>query len=305
MSLRLIPQYSITHVLSVMKCAPSIKEVNPEVKCQQLCIAVDDTEEEDLLQSFQIGVEYIREGLAAGGVVLVHCIAGVSRSCTMVAAYLMVVDGMSAEEAVASIRLKRRVVQPNDGFLQQLVAWQEMGGKLDPSHHYSKQKALEAMTQQQLAGDFVEKGDLAVPKERSQAQETLYRCRKCRRLVATSANTAPKYQVSQPNGEIPTFSGKRLNSKDAESREATQLFVEPMQWMEEVFEGKINGKLYCPGCQARLGSFSWSGKQDNRGCWVTPAFELQLSKLDAMPSNAPIDRLHLPPLRSSPTASVA
>jgi protein-tyrosine phosphatase len=65
-----------------MKCAPSIKEVNPEVKCQQLCIAVDDTEEEDLLQSFQIGVEYIREGLAAGGVVLVHCIAGVSRSCT-------------------------------------------------------------------------------------------------------------------------------------------------------------------------------------------------------------------------------
>jgi hypothetical protein len=47
---------------------------------------------------------------------------------------------------------------------------QEMGGKLDPSHHYSKQKALEAMTQQQLAGDFVEKGDLAVPKERSQAQ---------------------------------------------------------------------------------------------------------------------------------------
>jgi protein-tyrosine phosphatase len=42
----------------------------------------------------------------------------------MVAAYLMVVDGMSAEEAVASIRLKRRVVQPNDGFLQQLVAWQ-------------------------------------------------------------------------------------------------------------------------------------------------------------------------------------
>jgi hypothetical protein len=39
----------------------------------------------------------------------------------------------------------------------------------------------------------------------------------------------------------------KITSWGAESREATQLFVEPMQWMEEVFEGKINGKLYCPG----------------------------------------------------------
>lgn len=27
----------------------------------------------------------------------------------------------------------------------------------------------------------------------------------------------------------------------------TQLFVEPMQWMEEVVAGHVQGKLHCPG----------------------------------------------------------
>ena len=27
----------------------------------------------------------------------------------------------------------------------------------------------------------------------------------------------------------------------------TQLFVEPMQWMDEVVDGQVQGKLYCPG----------------------------------------------------------
>ena len=37
------------------------------------------------------------------------------------------------------------------------------------------------------------------------------------------------------------------------------LFVEPISWMADSVVGAVQGKLYCPGCQARLGSFNWSG----------------------------------------------
>lgn len=40
----------------------------------------------------------------------------------------------------------------------------------------------------------------------------------------------------------------------------SSLFLEPMQWMASAVVGETQGKLYCPSCNARLGSFNWSGK---------------------------------------------
>lgn len=45
-------------------------------------------------------------------------------------------------------------------------------------------------------------------------QEVIYRCRKCRRLVATSANEAPMYMVKAAGEGAPQFAGKRMNGKD-------------------------------------------------------------------------------------------
>ena len=72
--------------------------------------------------------------------------------------------------------------------------------------------------------------------------------------------------------------------------DGSSLFVQPLRWM---FEGlasdgdpaaplPISGKLSCPGCGARLGSFNWSGGQSAGGAWVVPAFQLHLARLDAM-----------------------
>lgn len=41
------------------------------------------------------------------------------------------------------------------------------------------------------------------------------------------------------------------------------------------------GRLSCPKCTARIGSFSWSGAPCSCGRWVTPAFQFQLSRVDA------------------------
>lgn len=44
---------------------------------------------------------------------------GISRSSTLVLAYLMIKRGFSAQEAVRTVRRHREII-PNDGFLQQL-----------------------------------------------------------------------------------------------------------------------------------------------------------------------------------------
>ncbi|KUI63680.1 Dual specificity protein phosphatase 26 [Cytospora mali] len=61
------------------------------------------------------------------GKVLVHCAQGISRSATIVAAYLMWRKRASAANVLTFIKHKRRMVNPNKGFLDQLLIWEKMG----------------------------------------------------------------------------------------------------------------------------------------------------------------------------------
>lgn len=60
------------------------------------------------------------------GKVLVHCLMGISRSATFVAAYLMMKKNMSTKDALFTLR-KQREVRPNTGFLVQLLQLEEKG----------------------------------------------------------------------------------------------------------------------------------------------------------------------------------
>lgn len=54
------------------------------------------------------------------GIVLIHCIMGISRSATIAIAYLIIKKGFRAKEAVEKVK-KARDIRPNNGFLKQLV----------------------------------------------------------------------------------------------------------------------------------------------------------------------------------------
>ena len=60
------------------------------------------------------------------GKVLVNCLKGMSRSSTVVLAYLMLRKNMTAMDALTVVR-RHRSICPNDGFLQQLA---ELDNKL-------------------------------------------------------------------------------------------------------------------------------------------------------------------------------
>jgi dual specificity MAP kinase phosphatase len=73
---------------------------------------IDDTP--PTIAQLSQGVRFIQAEIAAGGKVYVHCMLGVGRSATMVAAYL-VATGMTPTAAWKTIRRHRPFIQPTLG----------------------------------------------------------------------------------------------------------------------------------------------------------------------------------------------
>ena len=67
---------------------------------------------------------WIRQSLESGGRVMVNCWQGASRSTTMVLAYLVKYEKLQLAEALRLVKAKRDV-RPNDGFLLQLIEFEE------------------------------------------------------------------------------------------------------------------------------------------------------------------------------------
>ena len=81
---------------------------------------LDDEESENIKQYFHEGIEFIQDALNEGGTVFVHCAAGVSRSSSMVWAYLMKANQWKFYKSLSFVQEKRWVVCPNTGFQKQL-----------------------------------------------------------------------------------------------------------------------------------------------------------------------------------------
>ena len=86
----------------------------------RLVIAEDDHPSADIKRHFEAASAFITAGLDSGGGVLVHCMAGCSRSASLVAAHLMKTEGLSAAAAIDSVARVRPIVDPNSGFREQL-----------------------------------------------------------------------------------------------------------------------------------------------------------------------------------------
>ncbi|MED6264932.1 hypothetical protein CHARACLAT_020248 [Characodon lateralis] len=56
---------------------------------------------------------------------LVHCLAGVSRSVTLVVAYIMTLTGLGWQDALAAVKLVRPCANPNLGFQRQLQKFED------------------------------------------------------------------------------------------------------------------------------------------------------------------------------------
>lgn len=111
-----LQQRNITHVVNA-----SGEKYREYPGIEYLAVRFVDDESVDITQYFARVLPFMHAAVAAGGGVLVHCQAGVSRSVTFVTAYLMVAKRMTRDAALERIREVRPWAQPNRGFMMQLA----------------------------------------------------------------------------------------------------------------------------------------------------------------------------------------
>ncbi|KAF4968703.1 hypothetical protein FZEAL_10351 [Fusarium zealandicum] len=265
-----------------------------------------DAKEEDGGVSLEKGVQGLNiQGKKRKGGVFVHCAAGKSRSISAVLAYLLwrypnrfdpnitptavsdptqAIPQASTEQrsrkdtaseavqaALALIRRSRPMAEPNDGFMDQLALWWEMGCpddvEVNPVYQRwaYKREVEENVAVGQAPTRLRFEDEEAQPRDESGLS---LRCKKCRCTLVT----APFIIDHSPPG-----------GKASAAPTCQHFFVEPLSWMRGVLEqGELNGRLLCPNakCGAGVGRYDWKGFRCSCGGWVIPAFSLQRARVD-------------------------
>ena len=136
----LLKKHGIRAVLTV---AADLKLTYPEGFAHER-IAAFDMVSYDLSKHFNRCFEFI-DKLRAETNVLVHCLAGISRSATIVIAYLMRMNKSGFDQAFSFVKKRRKIIYPNPGFIRQLKIFSsQINGKnvgvIDKNRAQSKAK---------------------------------------------------------------------------------------------------------------------------------------------------------------------
>uniref|UniRef100_A0A914W4G6 Dual specificity protein phosphatase n=1 Tax=Plectus sambesii TaxID=2011161 RepID=A0A914W4G6_9BILA len=127
-SIPMLTKTGITHVLNCAEgshfmCVNTNATYYDKSGITYKGIAAADAPGYNLSQHFQECIEFMADARKRNGKILVHCLQGWSRSPTIVAAYLMQCEGLSARQALVRIRTMREI-HPNQGFLELLTVYE-------------------------------------------------------------------------------------------------------------------------------------------------------------------------------------
>eukprot|EP00026_Physarum_polycephalum_P012463 Phypoly_transcript_12774.p1 GENE.Phypoly_transcript_12774~~Phypoly_transcript_12774.p1 ORF type:complete len:363 (+),score=56.67 Phypoly_transcript_12774:12-1100(+) len=328
-------EYDITHILTV---AADTKPKWPK-KFKYLTISAYDMETENLKQHFAKCNKFIEEG-RSDGTVLVHCMAGVSRSATICIAYILQKLKVSLEDAVGLVKDARPDICPNDGFMRQLKAYeQEIHGTTPKPSNESPSSTPTSTTPPSVSSDFPtplsttsptthkksaqpsteHKKSTQPPTEHKKSTQpsteheksthppteneklthsptenkksthalsqqdstttipsnahTRYCCRMCGTTLFTDievlAHDAGTGQIS--------FDWRKRNRSNSQVECTSYFLYEPTQFGDTT---ELEGKLSCPKCNSKFGSWMWAGAQCSCGAWITPAFQVSKARVD-------------------------
>ncbi|KAJ7461746.1 hypothetical protein B0H11DRAFT_2055850 [Mycena galericulata] len=172
-------------------------------------ILLDDTEEEDVLVHFIPAITFIQAELDKGRGVLVHCQAGMSRSVTIVAAYLMYTQNIDTQSALDIIRQARPNIEPNPGFLYQLEIFHKASYKISRRDKTTRMFYMERAVEEVMNGDgslpetdmfakFPRTPSDSAPATPGAGPRRRIRCKMCRQELATREHMLDHGQLGAP-----------------------------------------------------------------------------------------------------------
>ena len=85
-------------------------------------IEIEDIYDENIIKYFKECINFI-DGKK---IVFVHCAAGISRSSTIVIAYIMWKYKKNLRDAINFVKMKRPIIFPNPGFIDQLKIFEKL-----------------------------------------------------------------------------------------------------------------------------------------------------------------------------------
>jgi dual specificity MAP kinase phosphatase len=88
-------------------------------------LPADDTQKQNLLEYFDRAYSFIHNAIDNNEKVLVHCVAGISRSPAIVIGFLMRYAKMNMNDAYNFVKRKRSIVSPNLNFMGQLLEYEK------------------------------------------------------------------------------------------------------------------------------------------------------------------------------------
>ncbi|KAL8164433.1 UNVERIFIED_CONTAM: Dual specificity protein phosphatase 9 [Gekko kuhli] len=121
-----LARLGIHYILNVTPNLPNLFEKNGDFHYKQ--IPISDHWSQNLSQFFPEAIEFIDEALSRNCGVLVHCLAGISRSVTVTVAYLMQKLHLSLNDAYDLVKRKKSNISPNFNFMGQLLDFEKSLG---------------------------------------------------------------------------------------------------------------------------------------------------------------------------------
>ena len=106
----------ITHIVGLLS---NFKNYKKHEGIAYLLIEIGDSCDQNILEYIPQAMSFIVNGLRSGKV-LVHCAAGISRSSSIIIAYLMITKSLNFIDAENFVRKQRNCILPNEGFKRQI-----------------------------------------------------------------------------------------------------------------------------------------------------------------------------------------